>query len=70
MTEKIEDIAQKIKRHRELELAITATNNAVGRTLTKYNNEVKEFWLITKQATVVQFHRDFNGNVIPNASYT
>lgn len=69
MTEKIEDIARSIKRHRELELSITATNNAVGRSLTSYNNEEKQFWLITKQATVVQFQRDFNGNVIPNASY-
>lgn len=69
MTEKIEDIAQKIKRHREFELAITATNNAVGRSLANYNNEEKQFWLISKQATVVQFQRDFNGNVIPTSSY-
>lgn len=70
MKEKIEDIAHCIKRHRELELAINASNKAVGRSLTNYNNEEKQFWFITKQATVVQFQKDFNGNVIPNSSYT
>lgn len=70
MTEKIEEIAEKIKRHRDLEITIGATNNAVGRSLTNYNKEEKQFWLINKQATIVQFQKDFNGNINPQSSYT
>jgi len=70
MTEKIEEIAEKIKRHRDLEITIGATNNAVGRSLTIYNKEEKQFWLINKQATIVQFQKDFNGNINPQSSYT
>lgn len=70
MTEKIEEIAEKIKRHRDLEITIGATNNAVGRSLTIYNKEEKQFWLINKQATIVQFEKDFNGNINPLLSYT
>lgn len=70
MKEQIEDIAKSIKRHRELELTIGATNNAVGRSYTLYNNSEQQFWLITKQATVVQFQRDLNGNVMPSSAYS
>jgi len=70
MTEKIEEIAEKIKRHRDLEITIGATNNAVGRSLTIYNKVEKQFWLINKQATIVQFQKDFNGNINPQSSYT
>lgn len=70
MKEQIEDIAKSIKRHRDLEIHIEATNNAVGRTLTLYNNEEKQFWLINKQATSILFQRDFNGNVIPGTGYS
>ncbi len=70
MKEQIEDIAKSIKRHRELEISIEATNNAVGRTLTLYHNEEKQFWLINKQATSVQFQRDISGNIIPETGYT
>ncbi len=70
MIEKIEEIAEKIKRHRNLEITISATNNAVGRALTIYNNEEKQFWLINKQATIVQFQKDFKGNINPQSSYT
>ena len=70
MTEKIEEIANKIQRHRDLELSIGATNSAVGRSMTFYNNEVLQFWLINKQATVVQFSRDINGNIIPETGFT
>jgi hypothetical protein len=69
MIEKIEEIAEKIKRHRDLEITIGATNNAVGRSLTIYNKEEKQFWLINKQATIVQFQKDFNGNINPQSSY-
>jgi hypothetical protein len=70
MKEKIEEIAEKIKRHRDLEITIGATNNAVGRSFTIYNNEERQFWLINKQATLVQFQKDFNGNINPQASYS
>jgi superfamily I DNA/RNA helicase len=70
MKEKIEDIAKKIQRHRDMEITIGATNNAVGRSFTLYNNEEQQFWLISKQATVVQFQRDIKGNIIPHTGYT
>ncbi len=70
MKERIEDIAKSIKRHRELEISIEATNNAVGRTMTLYHNEEQQFWLINKQATSVRFQKDINGNIIPETGYT
>ena len=70
MTEKIEEIANKIQRHRDLELSIGATNSAVGRSMTFYNTEAFQFWLINKQATVVQFQKDINGNIIPETGFT
>lgn len=70
MTEKIEEIANKIQRHRDLELSIGATNSAVGRSMTLYNNEALQFWLINKQATIVQFQKDINGNIIPETGFT
>ncbi|MFY7935829.1 MAG: ATP-binding domain-containing protein [Flavobacterium sp.] len=68
--EKIEDIAKSIKRHRDLEISVGATNNAVGRSMTLYNNEKQQFWLINKQATVFQFQRDLHGNVIPETGFS
>lgn len=70
MKEQIETIAKSIKRHRELEQAIGATNNAVGRSFTLYNNVEQQFWLITKQATIVQFQRDLQGNILPTSAYS
>jgi hypothetical protein len=70
MTEKIEDIAKKIQGHRDLELSIGATNDAVGRAMTLYNTDELQFWLINKEATVVQFSRDINGNIIPETGST
>lgn len=70
MKEKIEDIAKSIKRHRDLEISVGATNNAVGRSMTLYHEEEQQFWLINKQATVVQFQRDLNGNIIPETGFT
>lgn len=46
MKEKIEDIAKSIKRHRELEISVEATNNAVGRSYVIYNNEEQQLWLL------------------------
>jgi hypothetical protein len=68
--ERIEDIAKKIQRHRDMEITIGATNNAVGRSMTLYNKEEQQFWLITKEATVVLFQRDINGNPIPETAYS
>ena len=70
MKEKIEDIAQSIKRHRDFEISVGATNNAVGRSMTLYHKEEQQFWLINKQATVVQFQRDLHGNIIPETGFT
>jgi hypothetical protein len=70
MKEKIEDIAKSIKRHRDLEISVGATNNAVGRSMTLYNNKEQQFWLINKQATVVQFQRDLHGNIIPETGFS
>ncbi|MEZ5002150.1 MAG: ATP-binding domain-containing protein [Chitinophagales bacterium] len=70
MKEKIEDIAKSIKRHRDLEISVGATNNSVGRSMTFYHNEEQQFWLINKQATVVQFQRDLNGNIIPETGFS
>ena len=70
MKEKIEDIAKSIKRHRDLEISVGATNNAVGRSMTLYHKEEQQFWLINKQATVVQFQRDLHGNIIPETGFT
>jgi phage gp46-like protein len=46
MKEKIENIAKSIHRHRELEIAISATNNAVGRSNVIYNKQEQQIWLI------------------------
>ena len=70
MKEKIEDIAKGIKRHRELEISVGATNNAVGRSMTLYHKEEQQFWLINKQATFVQFQRDLHGNIIPETGFS
>lgn len=69
MKEQIEDIAKSIKRHRDLEISIEATNNAIGRTLTLYHNEEQQFWLINKQATSIQFQKDINENIITETGY-
>ncbi len=70
MKDKIEDIAKSIKRHRDLEISVGATNNAVGRSLTMYHSEEQQFWLINKQATVVQFQKDLHGNLIPETGFS
>lgn len=65
MTEKIEDIAKKIKRHRDLEINIGATNNAVGRSHVIYNNTDQQLWLINSESTQPGSDiRDFNNNLI------
>ncbi len=69
MTEKIEDIAKKIQRHRGLEISIDANNNAVGRSLTLYDKNEQQFWLINKQATVIQYLLDITGSPLPNTGY-
>ncbi len=62
MTEKIEDIAKSIKRHRELEISIEATNNAVGRSKTIYNDEEQQFWLTNKENTGgIRYSEDITG---------
>lgn len=70
MKEKIKDIAKSIKRHRDLEISSGATNNAVGRSMTLYHNVEQQFWLINRQATVVHFQRDLQGNIIPETGFS
>lgn len=69
MKEKIEDIAKSIKRHRYFEISTGATNNAVGRSFTIYNNEDQQFWIINKEATIPQYKRDLIGNIILDSWY-
>lgn len=69
MKENIEDIAKRIRRHRDLEMTSEATNNAVGRSMTLYNNQEQQFWIINKEASILRFQRDMNGNVIPETAY-
>lgn len=70
MREKIEDIAKSIKRHRDLEISVGATNNAVGRSMTLFNNEEQQFWLVNKQATIVKFQKDINNNIRPESGFS
>lgn len=70
MVERIEDIAKSIKRHRDLEISVEATNNAVGRSMTLYQKKEQQFWLVNKEATVVQFQRDLHGNIIPETAFS
>lgn len=69
MQERIQDIAKSIKRHRELELSVDATNSAVGCSKAIFNKEEMQFWIIVKEATIVQYKRDFNGNLIPESAF-
>ena len=69
MQERIQDIAKSIKRHRELELSVDATNSAVGCSKAIYNKEEMQFWIIVKEATLVQYNRDFHGNLIPESAF-
>lgn len=61
MKEKIEEIAKGIKRHRELEISSEVSNNAVGYSMTLYDNKVQKFWLINN-ASKQRMSYDFNGN--------
>jgi len=64
MKEKIEDIANSIKRHRELEISDSLSNPAIGRCFAFYQNNQRIFWLTNKENISGQFVYDFNGNVI------
>ncbi len=65
MKEGIEEIADKIQKHREAEITIGATNAAIARSRVFYNNEDQQIWLVNNQnngeSTIV---RDFNNNPI------
>lgn len=65
MAEQIEDIAKAIKRHRDLEIIINATNNAVGRSHVIYNNVGQQLWLLNSEnlggGTPI---RDINNNIV------
>lgn len=65
MAEKIEQIAKSIKRHRDLEIIINATNMAVGRSHVIYNGVEQQLWLLNSEnlggGTPI---RDINNNII------
>lgn len=65
MAEQIEDIAKAIKRHRDLEIIINATNNAVGRSQVIYNDVEQQLWLLNAEnlggGTPI---RDINNNIV------
>lgn len=62
--EKIEDIAKSIKRHRELEVTIRASNSAFGRSQVIFNNENTIFWLTNcENKGGASFRRDITGAV-------
>lgn len=69
MPENIEDIAKSIQRHRELEISSEIPDNvtAICRSMTLYNKQELQFWLINKEPEL-RSSRDFNGNVIPESS--
>lgn len=68
MAENIEDIAKSIKRHRDLELSTDIQDNAtaVGRSMTLYDKQELQFWLINKEPQRRQSY-DFIGNIIPDS---
>lgn len=47
--ESIDDIARSIQRHRDLEIAIEASNPAIGRYKVEYGGEIQQFWLTNKE---------------------
>lgn len=69
LNEQIEDIAESIKRHRDLEITCEITNKAIGRTFTLYDKEEQQFWLILNAPERVE-QKDFLGNVIPEYGYS
>jgi len=65
MAEQIEDIAKAIKRHRDLEIIINATNNAVGRSHVNYNNVEQQLWLLNSENLGGGVPiRDINNNIV------
>ena len=68
MKEQIENIAEKIKRHRDLEISSDVMNTAIARSMTLYNNREYQFWIINKSAERKE-NRDFSGNVITDSIY-
>lgn len=65
MKEKIEDIANSIRRHRNLEVTISATNPAYGRSTAIFKNQDTIFWITNKENKGgVQFREDITGAVV------
>lgn len=65
MAEQIEDIAKAIKRHRDLEIIISATNNAVGRSHVLYNEVEQQLWLLNSENLGGGIPiRDINNNIV------
>lgn len=64
MKEKIEDMAKSIRRHRALEVSISASNTAVGRSSTVFNKNDAVFWITNKENKGgVQFKEDITGSI-------
>lgn len=64
MKDKIEDIAKSIRRHRDLEVSINASNPAYGRATAIFKNKDTIFWITNKENKgAVQFREDITGAV-------
>ena len=62
--ESIDDIARSIQRHRDLEIAIEASNPAIGRYKVEYGGVIQQMWLTNKENKGgVQRTEDINGHI-------
>ncbi|MGW8123730.1 ATP-binding domain-containing protein [Roseivirga echinicomitans] len=65
MEEKIEDIAKSVKRHRDLEISISASNPAIGRSTAIFGDEDTVFWITNKENKGgFQPTKDITGSVV------
>lgn len=64
MKEIIEEIAKSIRRHRDLEVSISVSNPAYGRSAAIFKNQDTTFWITNKENKGgVQFREDITGAV-------
>lgn len=69
MKEHIQEIASKIRFHRETELNTERTNEAIGRVKAIYDGSEQQFWITNKTSSRIE-NTDFNGNIIPGSGST
>lgn len=66
--EQIEDIANRIKIHRENEINSQSSNNAIGRLLVDYDKQEKVIWLTLRPKVEMSYRSDILGNIDPNSA--